>query len=303
MPAVTVLVPTHEHATTLPASVRSALRQTFDDIEVLVVGDGPTEAVRQAAAELERQDPRVRFLEYPKGPKHGLANRHAALRHARGDVVCYLSDDDLWLPRHLDVMRALLAEAEFAHGLPVQVAPNRSCKIRSVDMSLPGQAERILEHHKSILRLSAVGHRLAAYRRLERGWSDAGYRAVWREFLRAPGVRITSARVPTVLHFPSTQRDVPPEKRLAELREWEERLADPAGRARWLEELVATDVRSRIRVRLRSREERLADPIERARWLEGILAHQIRRRTRARPFLRRRPGPATVTRTRRRRTR
>jgi GalNAc5-diNAcBac-PP-undecaprenol beta-1,3-glucosyltransferase len=132
MPAVTVLVPTHEHAATLPVSVGSALRQTFDDVEVLVVGDGPAEAVRHAAQQLERHDPRVRFLEYPKGPKQGLANRHAALEHARGQVVCYLSDDDLWLPRHLEVMRALLAEAEFAHGLPVKVAPDGSTRMPSV---------------------------------------------------------------------------------------------------------------------------------------------------------------------------
>jgi glycosyltransferase involved in cell wall biosynthesis len=243
MPAVTVLVPTYEHAATLPVSVGSALGQTFGDLEVLIVGDGPTDEVRAAVADLEARDPRVRFREYPKGPKHGLGNRHAALEHAGGEAICYLADDDLWLPTHLEVMRELLAGAEFVHGLPVRVAPDGSLRIRPLDLSQPGQVERILAEGRNVFRLSAVGHSLAAYRGLVRGWGGGSYRRLWEEFLRAPGVRTASALVPTVLQFPSAKRDVPPERRVAELREWGERLAEPTGYARWMEELLADQVR------------------------------------------------------------
>ena len=39
----TVIVPTHDHGPLLRLAVRSALRQTVEDLEVLVIGDGATE--------------------------------------------------------------------------------------------------------------------------------------------------------------------------------------------------------------------------------------------------------------------
>ena len=40
MPSASVLIPTHEHAATLAYAVASVQRQTVDDIEILIVGDG-----------------------------------------------------------------------------------------------------------------------------------------------------------------------------------------------------------------------------------------------------------------------
>jgi glycosyltransferase involved in cell wall biosynthesis len=44
--AATVLVPTHDHGLTLLRSVRSALRQTVEELEVFVVGDGVPDETR-----------------------------------------------------------------------------------------------------------------------------------------------------------------------------------------------------------------------------------------------------------------
>ena len=63
-------------------------------------------------------DPRVRFFDLPKGERHGERNRHLALAEAAGRIVCYLSDDDLLLPRHVATMLELLEGADFAHGAP-----------------------------------------------------------------------------------------------------------------------------------------------------------------------------------------
>ena len=55
----------------------------------------PGEDDTRAALEPFADDERVRFLDFPKGARHGELNRHEALREARGRIVCYLSDDDL----------------------------------------------------------------------------------------------------------------------------------------------------------------------------------------------------------------
>jgi glycosyltransferase involved in cell wall biosynthesis len=40
MPRISVLVPTHEHASTLSYAVRSVQTQSVDDLEILICGDG-----------------------------------------------------------------------------------------------------------------------------------------------------------------------------------------------------------------------------------------------------------------------
>src|SRR6185437_15846190 len=96
--AATVLIPTHDHGRTLLRSVPSALAQTVSELEVFVVGDGVPDETRELMTELAAADNRVRFFDNPKGERHGEAHRHAALQEARGEIVCYLSDDDVWLP-------------------------------------------------------------------------------------------------------------------------------------------------------------------------------------------------------------
>ena len=68
MPRVTVITPTYNWSSVLPYSVGSALRQTFTDFEVLVVGDGCTDdsgAVVEAFG-----DERVRWINLPANTGH-----------------------------------------------------------------------------------------------------------------------------------------------------------------------------------------------------------------------------------------
>src|SRR5262249_18307632 len=110
MPEATVLIPTHDHGPTLLRAARSALAQSVEELELFIVGHGAPDVAREVVAELMAEDRRVRFFDNPKGPRHGEILRHAALAHARGRIVCYLSDDDLWLPDHLATMGRLLRE-------------------------------------------------------------------------------------------------------------------------------------------------------------------------------------------------
>ena len=54
--AATILIPTHDHADTLRASVASALRQTVSDIEVFVMGDGVPDVTREIMREFMAAD-------------------------------------------------------------------------------------------------------------------------------------------------------------------------------------------------------------------------------------------------------
>jgi hypothetical protein len=223
--AATVLVPTHDHGPTLLRSVPSALAQTVEDLEVLVVGDGVPDETRELMAELTRADERVRFFDNPKGARHGETHRHAALQEARGEIVCYLSDDDVWLPGHVEELRALLADADVAHTLSFSIGPDGTFHVVRQDLGRPYFRE-VLLGGESRIHLSITGHTLELYRRLPGGWrpTPEGIYTdlyLWQRLLGLPGVRAASGTRPTVLHFPSSMRvGWSVEQRLAELDRW-----------------------------------------------------------------------------------
>jgi glycosyltransferase involved in cell wall biosynthesis len=69
MPRLSVFLPTHEHVSTLPCAVRSVQRQGVDGLEILICGDGVTDAVRDTVAPLQQTDARIRFFDLPKVPR------------------------------------------------------------------------------------------------------------------------------------------------------------------------------------------------------------------------------------------
>ena len=225
----TVLIPTHNHGATLLLSARSALAQTVREIEVFIVGDGMCPDTASAAEELERQDSRVRVFRHPKGPRHGEIHRHAALAEARGAIVCYLSDDDLWLPNHVQVMEELLREADFAHTLGIRVQPDGRLRVgNKVDFGMAGIRDLVFTPGLRVggTSLSAMAHTMAMYRRLPVGWdtTPAGTPtevAMSRKFIQHADCRLASGTTPTLIRLPSpARRGWSPEQRLAELSAW-----------------------------------------------------------------------------------
>jgi hypothetical protein len=52
-------------------------------------------------------------------------------------VICYLSDDDLYLPDHVQTVIGLLREADFEHSVPVRVDGSGALAARTIDLSMP----------------------------------------------------------------------------------------------------------------------------------------------------------------------
>ena len=232
----TVVIPTHDHGPTLSYALKSAQAQTVDDLEIFVIGDGVPDLTREIIAEAGAQDPRIRFFDHPKGPHLGEAYRHAALQQARGAIVCYLSDDDLWFPGHVESMEALLDQADFAHALPLRVEEDGRLGAWNIDLRLAWFRKEILEGRNRIP-LSCGAHRLDTYHRLPRGWVTTSLHTdlyMWQCLLSLPGSRAVSGFQPTVLHFASSERkNWTIQQRVDELSRWSTNLGELAWRARF----------------------------------------------------------------------
>jgi glycosyltransferase involved in cell wall biosynthesis len=94
-PYFSVVIPTYNRSDLVTYAVRSVLRQTFSDLEVVVSDNGSTDDTAAVIGRL--RDPRVR---YAKTAKHGpiAYSWEFARSQARGDFVMMLSDDDALVP-------------------------------------------------------------------------------------------------------------------------------------------------------------------------------------------------------------
>ena len=221
-PAVTVLVPTHNRAAVLRFAVRSVLAQTFTDFELLVVGDGCTDDT--AAVVAEPGDARIRWLDLPKAPNFGYANRNRALREARGELVAYLGHDDLWLPDHLELLVGLARErdAGFAAGRGLLVSPDGTIRQHVMHLEDPAMVRRLLRGREGFSPSTVVHRRdyLERFGYWDESLPRAGDTELWMRFLRGNGGRAAYSPAPTSFHFVADWR----------AQTWRSRLLDGARR-------------------------------------------------------------------------
>ena len=100
VPLVSAIVPVYNGERFLRAALDSALAQTLDDIEIIVIDDGSTDSSGTIADEYAVRHPRKFVIIHQ--PNGGLVvARNAGLAVARGRYVALLDADDEWLPHHL----------------------------------------------------------------------------------------------------------------------------------------------------------------------------------------------------------
>lgn len=104
-PLVSVVIPTHNRARLLERAIRSVLRQTYANLECIVVDDGSEDDTPERARRID--DPRLRYIRLDP-TQHVSRARNAGIAAARGSLVAFLDDDDEWLPEKLQRQVALL---------------------------------------------------------------------------------------------------------------------------------------------------------------------------------------------------
>ena len=157
-PAVTVIIATYNQARILHYAVRSVLWQTWKDFELLVVGDACTDDSEQVVRSF--QDPRVQWHNLETNSGYQSVPNNEALRRARGRYIAYLNHDDIWLPKHLEVLVdcAEQTNADFAYSILEWIVPwgdNYADIPRFPDASRPPECSASL-HLRSLI--SEIGY-------------------------------------------------------------------------------------------------------------------------------------------------
>lgn len=110
MDLISVIIPVYNAESTLPATVRAVLAQSYGEVELILVNDGSRDgsgAVCDGFA-----DPRVRvFHQENRGVS---AARNLGLAHAKGDYITFLDADDIVPEDYLSVLYDACQNADIA---------------------------------------------------------------------------------------------------------------------------------------------------------------------------------------------
>lgn len=98
-PKVSIIIPVYNGSNYVEAAIQSALQQTYDNIEIIVVNDGSTDDEKTEKIVLSFGD-RLKYISKKNG---GVASAlNAAIKHMTGDYCSWLSHDDLYLPDKIE---------------------------------------------------------------------------------------------------------------------------------------------------------------------------------------------------------
>ena len=89
-PLVSVVIPTYNRADVLPRAIRSVIRQTFTDFELIIIDDGSQDRTREVVKEFT--DPRIRYIRQEN--QGANAARNHGIRKAKGRYISFLDSDD-----------------------------------------------------------------------------------------------------------------------------------------------------------------------------------------------------------------
>lgn len=111
---VSIVIPTYQRRELLLETLASVAAQTYRDFECIVADDGSRDGTGDAVAAFAAGDARFRYVRQDNRGTPG-ATRNLGLRHATGELVAFLDDDDLWTPEKLVEQVAILdAEPDVA---------------------------------------------------------------------------------------------------------------------------------------------------------------------------------------------
>ena len=103
---ISVVITAYNEQDFVGIALRSALRQTRGDLEIIVVDDGSTDRTAEVVNSFD--DERIRLI---RQENQGLsAARNTGIAAACCELVAFLDSDDLWTPEFCELMAAALQE-------------------------------------------------------------------------------------------------------------------------------------------------------------------------------------------------
>ena len=90
MPTISIIIPAYNAESTIKKTIKSVLKQTFGDFEIIVIDDGCTDRTVEIVRAIN--DPRIAIFSYQNGGLPTARNR--GIQQAKGEYIAFLDSDD-----------------------------------------------------------------------------------------------------------------------------------------------------------------------------------------------------------------
>ena len=109
---ISVIIPVYNVEAYLEMCVNSICRQTYQNLEIILVDDGSTDNSGLICDKLSQADNRIRVIHKQNG---GLSSaRNAGLDIAHGEFISFVDSDDTIHPRMMEVLLSLIKNKDIA---------------------------------------------------------------------------------------------------------------------------------------------------------------------------------------------
>ncbi len=108
-PLVSIIIPTFNRSKHLQRAIHSALNQTYENIEIIIIDDNSYDDTATVVKNFK--DPRIHYYKNSenKGPTF---TRNKGLSLSKGEYINFLDDDDILLPKKIELQIKKFKESE-----------------------------------------------------------------------------------------------------------------------------------------------------------------------------------------------
>jgi glycosyltransferase involved in cell wall biosynthesis len=103
---ISVIIPNYNYARYLDQAIQSVLKQSYDNLELIVVNNGSTDNSLEILKKYENE---IRLINQPNLGQSGA--RNSGLSLSTGDFIAFLDADDFWEPTKLEMQSTLMDSA------------------------------------------------------------------------------------------------------------------------------------------------------------------------------------------------
>ena len=96
-PFFSIIIPTFNRAKVINSTIKSVLKQSFSNFEIIIIDDGSTDDTKEVIKKIK--DNRVKYI-YQKNSERSVA-RNKGIINAAGEWICFLDSDDEYESDHL----------------------------------------------------------------------------------------------------------------------------------------------------------------------------------------------------------
>ena len=108
MEKISIIVPVYNIEEYIEKCVKSITKQTYKNLEIILVDDGSTDSAGKICDKLAEKDERIKVIHKKNG---GLSSaRNAGMKKATGDYICFIDGDDYISKDYCELMYNALIE-------------------------------------------------------------------------------------------------------------------------------------------------------------------------------------------------